>query len=195
VTSPEQPAQSRTWEPEEWEDDPRYESALDLLASGDKQSALLELKEVCEADPEHLHARQQLFHLALELHALEHVTPHLEWMIGLHAQRGETLEVCNVYRNTRMALPTLAWSEQSLVHALIEGDKARDGRIVVDATKMLLSGFPESAALARAFIASADVQLHEGRADLARATLQSVVTRFPLDPLAVVAERKLAELP
>ena len=94
----------------------------------------------------------------------------------------------------RLAAQTMVWSEKALLAVLLASDKAGEGRVVVDVTKMLLHGYPESPALPRALYASAAVQHNEGRPDLARATLHNLVTRFPKDSLTPIARRRLGEL-
>lgn len=175
------------------DEDRRYTQALFLREQGRTRGALLLLDEVCRTSPDHAEARQLLFKLALELHSEEHLRAHVEWVLVYHTQHAQFAQACWVYRNLRMSMPQHVLSERSLLQALVAGDKAGEGRVVIDVTKLLLHSYPESPALPRALYASAHVQHGEGRPDLAKATLQNLVTRFPKDSLAQLARKKLAE--
>jgi predicted Zn-dependent protease len=185
---------SRTWDPKEWEEDHRFVAAMDALAAGAKRDALSKLLQLHEDDPGHLFGRIQLFTIALELKMGGLIAEHAEWALQFHSKNTSAQIAADTYREVRLATPDFEWSEKSLISALLAGDKARDKRVIVDATKLLLRCFPESRALPRAFLSSADVQLEEGRPDLARATLKSLIARYPLDPLVPHAERRLAEI-
>ncbi len=185
---------SRTWDPREWEEDKRFVDAMDLIHLGQKRQAFDRLRVLLADDPEHEQGRLAAFHLALELNEIAFITEHAEWAILCEAQTGNRESVCNCYRQTRVTAKTLAWSERTLVTALIAGEKIRDHKVVVDATKMLLMMHPSSPALPRAFIASAEVQLAEGREDLAVRTLENVIARFPLDGLVPLAQRRLEQI-
>jgi predicted Zn-dependent protease len=185
---------SRTWDPKEWQEDHRFIEAMDKLAAGYKRDALAVLQKLYKDDPGHLFGRIQLFTVALSAGVKDVIEEHAEWALSFHNQHTSPQIVAESYREIRLALPDLKWSEKSLVLALLAGDKAGDGRVVVDATKMLLVQFPQSRALPRAFLSSADVQLAENRPDLARATLKSLLGRYPLDPLVMHAEKKLAQI-
>ena len=185
---------SRTWDPEEWEEDKRYIEAMDLLVAGRKRDALHKLVQLHDDDPSHQPARQQIFELSVELKLKEQLEKHAEWVVGLHLQQHEGQAACDAYRGTRTTAPELAFGERTLIQVLITAEKAKDSRVVIDAAGQLLRNFPESAALPRAFFATATAQEAEQRPDLAKVTLKTLITRYPLDPLAQMAERKLAEL-
>jgi len=178
---------------EQPEEDPRYVHAVQLRKQNRKLEAMLALEELRRMKPDYPHARDLLFQLAVELGAEDRVRQHADWVL---TQQGklEPHVVCATYRSLRMACPNLGLSEKALVVVLVAADKARDGRAAVDVTKLLLRDHPASPLLPRAFMSSAQVQLAEGRPDLARATLESLIARFPHDSLAVLARKKLNEL-
>lgn len=192
--APPEKARSRTWDPEEWEEDKRYIEAMDLLAAHRKRDALHKLVQLHEDDPKHQLARQQVFELSLELDHKEQLEKHAEWMVGLYLQQHDAAAACNAYRAVRTASAELLFSERILVQVLIAADKVQSNRVVIDAASLLLRNYPESPALPRAFFATASAQQAEQRSDLAIVTLKNLVARFPLDPLAQLAERKLSEL-
>ncbi len=185
---------NRTWDPEEWEEDQRFVEAMDLVMQARKREALSKLEALYRDDPGHLYGRLQLFHLALDMKAEDVATAHADWAVEYHTQHSTPQNVCDAYREARTTLPHLKWSERALVQALLGGEKAKDKRVVVDATKQLVHHYPASAAMPRALFAGAQVQLDEGRPDLARNTLRNLIARYPLDPLAELAHRKLGEL-
>jgi len=185
---------SRTWQAQDWAEDQRYIDALDALGKGLKRDAMTKLVNLYKEDPGHLFGRALLLTLAVETGNEAVALEHLEWAIGFHAQQGRAQDTCEAYRSARAAFPQLAWNEKTLVQVLVSADRSGDRRAVVDATKFLYASYPRSAALPKAFLASAAVQEAEGRGDLAKATLQAIVQRFPLDPIAELAQRKLREL-
>jgi hypothetical protein len=176
------------------EEDRRFTQALFLREQGRTEDALLILDDLARAFPEHGEARTLLLRLAIERQDQTRVEQHAEFVVQAAAQRGDITQVCGLYRTSRMAAPQMNWSERSLLAVLLAADRGGEGRVVVDVTKMLLHGYPQSPALPRALYASAAVQHNEGRPDLARATLQNLVTRFPRDSLAPIAKRRLNEL-
>jgi hypothetical protein len=178
----------------EWQEDPRFVEAMDTLGEGHKAEALKKLQALYRTAPQHLHARRQLFILALELKEIVLVAEHVEWALSFLAQHAAPEAVIEAYRSTRAALPHFVWSEKALLTAQRVGEKLKDNRVVVDSAKVLLAQHPDSQSVPRALLASAEAQLRENRPDLTRSTLQSLVTTFPLDPLVPHAQRKLAEV-
>jgi TolA-binding protein len=188
------PPKQRTWDPEEWEEDERFIAALDLIQMNRRSDALKKLRDLHQDDPTHEGARFALFSVGIALKDAEVVEAQAEWVIAQHAHRGEHKELCAAYRDARQAIPHVQWPEKVLISALLAGDKAEEGRVVVDATKLLFHRFPNTAVMPRALLASANVQAREGRTDLACTTLKNIIARYPLDPLCELAQRRLAEL-
>lgn len=178
---------------EEHEEDPRFAHAVSLRKQNRKLEAMLALEELRRMKPDYPQARDLLFQLAVELGAEDRVRQHADWVLTQQGKQ-EPQAICATYRSLRMACPNLGLSEKALVTVLVAADKARDGRAAVDVTKLLLRDHPNSALLPRAFMSSAQVQLAEGRPDLARATLENLIARFPHDSLTVLARKKLNEL-
>jgi hypothetical protein len=167
---------------------------MDLLSRGYKREALARLQQLCDDDENHMEARLQALYLALELGQPGIVDAYLEGSLQYQARKHGPQGTAELYRQVRTAMPDLAFSERVLVSCLLSGEKAKDPRVIVDATKMLLLLFPESVSLPRAFLASAEVQVSQGRPDLGVGTLMNLIQRYPMDALAVIAERRLREL-
>jgi hypothetical protein len=180
--------------PEAPEADRLYRHALLLREQGRMTETLSKLEELYRADPEHAEGRLLLHKLSGELGREDLAAQHTDWVLAHCEKRGAHGELCAVYRRTRMAFAGFAWSERALRNVLLAADRTADSRVVLDATKLLLTQFPNSGVLAHALFASARVQCVEGRPDLARSTLQTLLNRFPRDPLAMEARRKLLEL-
>jgi hypothetical protein len=185
---------SRTWDPRDWEEHPRFVAALEALGRGLRREALSELSALVRDEPTHAYGRSQLVAVALELEDVEVLAEHVEWALSYHAEQGAAEAVVATYGGARRLLPELAWSEKTLLIALRMAERLKDNRAVLDVAKQLLIRHPLSRALPRALLVSADAQLREGRPGLARATLQSLLARYPLDPLVPHAERKLLEV-
>jgi hypothetical protein len=176
------------------DEDPRFQNAITLRRQNRKVEAMMALEELRRMKPDYPQARELLFTIALELGSEDRVRQHADWMIAQHNQQQNLQAVCATYRSIRMACPNLSMSEKTLIAVLVAADKSRDGRSALDVTKLMLRDYPASAHLPRAFMSSAHVQIAEGRPDLARATLENLIVRFPYDTLAVQAKKKLNEL-
>ena len=109
-------------------------------------------------------------------------------------QTQRAAEAAGAYRRVRATFPELALSERALVAAAEAADRSSDSQVVVDAAKLLVHGYPESTYVPRVLSKAAEQQLVSGRADLARSTLEYLVTRYPSDPHAQAARQRLSEL-
>jgi hypothetical protein len=185
---------SSQYPPESPEGDRLYRHALLLREQGRGQETLAKLEELYRGDPNHLEGRVLLHKLITETGREAIAAEHTEWVIGHYAKRGAHGEVCAAYRRTRMAFVELALPESVLQHVILSADRVNETRVILDATKLLLQRFPNSPVLGQALFASARVQATEGRPDLARNTLQMLISRFPRDPLAAEARRRLLDL-
>jgi predicted Zn-dependent protease len=182
------------WDPAARERDARYGEALEKARAGDKQGALEAFDLLCADYPGHTHARLQLFQLAVELRDQARARDHHDWIVTYYLQITNIEGLCQSYRDTRLAFPELRWSEKSLVQIMHAGEKIHDARVAVDAAKLLIHTYPQSPTVPRALLLGARVQEQEGRPDLARATLQNILGTYPMDPVAEVAKRRLAQL-
>jgi tetratricopeptide (TPR) repeat protein len=184
----------KSYPPEAPEGDRYYRHALLLREQGRNAETLAKLEELYRVDPNHKDGRILMQRLACEQGRPELAAQHTEWVLGVHSKRSAYADVCSTYRRTRMAFAELRWTEQSLQQVLMAAERVSESRVVLDATKLLLHQFPQSPVLAQAFYASARVQQAEGRPDLAKTTLQNLINRFPRDPYAEEARRRLLEL-
>ncbi len=176
------------------EDDPRFREAADLRWHGQKLEAMELLEALLQAQPGHAPARLELFSIAMEVRDEGRVRQLHDWLVQYYVHHQQPSTACQAYRAVRLAFPNLSFKERTLIAALLSAEQAREGRVVVDTTKLLLKDFPQSSTLPRAFMSSAQVQLDEGRPDLAKRTLENLLARFPHDSLAQEARRKLREL-
>jgi hypothetical protein len=176
------------------EDDPRFREAAELRWHGRKLEAMELLEALLQAQPGHAPARLELFSIALETRDEDRVRQLHDWLVQYYVHHQQPSAACQAYRNVRLAFPNLGFKERTLIAALLSAEQAREGRVLVDTTKLLLKDFPQSSTLPRAFMSSAQVQLDEGRPDLAKRTLENLLARFPYDSLAQEARRKLREL-
>jgi hypothetical protein len=178
----------------QWLEDPLYQDAMDLRAHGRKLDAMLTLEKLLEHSPDHEFGRREMFAIAMELRLEPRVRAQIDWTLLDQARTREFARLCGTYRSVRMAFPNLSFGEHALVATVHAGDQMQDGRVIVDATKLLLRDYPKSHALPHAFMASAQVQVREGRPDLAKQTLENLIARFPFDALVAHARKRLLEL-
>jgi TolA-binding protein len=184
----------RVRDPGQREEDERYSEALELVKQGARSEALHLLERLVADYPNHVHARLSLFHLAVELRDQARAGEHHDFIVTHYLQVTNTEGLVQSYRETRLTFPELVWAEKSLIQVMHAGEKTHDARVAVDAAKLLLHTYPQSPTVPRALLLGARVQEQEGRPDLARATLQSIVGSYPMDPVAEVARRRLTQL-
>jgi predicted Zn-dependent protease len=187
-------AARRRAKPRAEEPDRRYAEALELQRAGEKREALVCLEQLFTDHPSHTFARLTLFQLASDLRDQARASDHHDWIVSHYLSGANADGLCEVYRETRIAFPELRWTEKSLIQIMHAGEKKHDARVAVDAAKLLIHTYPTSPSLPRALLVGARVQEQEGRPDLARATLQSIVSSYPQHPVAEAARRRLALL-
>ena len=174
--------------------DRRYAEALELQRAGQKREALASLERLFADHPTHTFARLTLFQLAQDLRDQARAAEHHDWIVSHYLQGANAEGLCEMYRETRIAFPELRWAEKSLIQVMHAGEKTHDARVAVDAAKLLIHTYPQSPSLPRALLVGARVQEQEGRPDLARATLQNIVSVYPQHPAAEAARLRLAAL-
>jgi hypothetical protein len=165
-----------------------------LAESGRLEDALALLEPLCVQQPEHEACRALLLDVCCKLPRAAKALDHGEWLMVRWLQTQRPAEAAGVYRLMRATFPELALSERALVAAVEAADRSSDSQVVVDAAKLLVHGYPESAYVPRVLTKAAEQQLVSGRADLARSTLEYLATRYPHDPLAQQARQRLNEL-
>jgi outer membrane protein assembly factor BamD (BamD/ComL family) len=186
---PRRPRKARPEEP-----DRCYAEALELQRAGQKREALTCLERLFAEHPTHTFGRLTLFQLASDLRDQTRASEHHDWIVSHYLQGANAEGLCGVYRETRITFPELRWAEKSLIQVMHAGEKTHDARVAVDAAKLLIHTYPQSSSLPRALLVGARVQEQEGRPDLARATLQNIVSSYPQHPVAEAARRRLAQL-
>jgi hypothetical protein len=162
------------------------------LAAGDLEDALGTLEQLFKVEPDHELARAEAFRVAVQLQKSELSAPHGLFLLVHYAQTGRVAEACAVYRTLRLIAAPL--DEGCLLSAIMAADASGDAALVLEATNLLLKGFPGCAQTPRALLLTAKHQLLAGARDAAKNTLNYLVNAFPNDPAAAPARRKLAEL-
>jgi hypothetical protein len=179
---------------EEWQEDDRFLNAISCVEAGYKSNALTMLEALLADKPDHAAARAMMIDLGLELGEAERVRTHASEAVLTHAVSSQHEKACELFRKIRTGQPDAAFNEKALVQVLRSGERMSDDAVIVEATRVLMNAFPNSASLPRALLATAQCQVKNSRADLARRTLSVLIERFPMDALVGVARQRLAEL-
>jgi hypothetical protein len=172
----------------------RLAHARALVEAGRLEDALALLDPLCVQQPELEACHVLLLDVCCKLPRAAKALAHAEWLMVRCLQTQRPAEAAGIYRLVRATFPELALSERALVAAVEAADRSSDSQVVVDAAKLLVHGYPESAYVPRVLTKTAEQQLVSGRADLARSTLEYLATRYPNDPLAQAARQRLSEL-
>ena len=174
-----------------FKEDERYIGAMRALGQGDKAGAAAMLKEVLAEDPDHGAAREALFRLALELDDARRVTIDASWYVARAADQEEWDQAAGTYYTLRDRYPQVRLDDRALAGVTVAGNKLSNASLVVEATRDLMTLYPQSPRVPAAMLESAEAQSETGRRDLALRTLGNIVANYPQDPAAVVARERI----
>ena len=167
------------------------EQALALAGRGMALQAFALVDRVVRDRPEDLAARVLALRLAAEVGDESALERHAAGAFALWVRAGEQRQVVLTYRRMRAERPGLVFGERALLEVIGVGRTMGDPGLMLDAAAEMEAEHPESRQAPRVLWLAAEAQVGLGRSDHATATLRSLITRYPTDPLAILARRKL----
>jgi membrane associated rhomboid family serine protease len=177
---------------DQWSEEPEYADAEGLLRDGHRGPALAKLESLLARTPDHAAGRELALRVAEELDD-DRLRSHAASTFAHWLRTNRPERVLVTYRALRERRPALAFDESVLRSVLTAAGRSDvEPRAAVDAAGELMRRFPDSALIPRALWTAAEAQARGGRADLARQTLEHIIARFPMDPIAEQARRKLS---
>lgn len=174
----------------EWHEDPAFLRALDLIQKGSLATAIPLLQNVVKQNPRHEAAWENLARLAIQQSDAQLANSALPTYVGL-LPRDRLPAVAVLLDETRLLDIPLALNDRALFMLLRATDAVNDAATGMRIAKRLLAEFPKSTYLPRALWELARLQEAAGRSDLATATLEDLIRRFPDDTFAEQAESSL----
>lgn len=176
----------------EWEEDPKFVAALDHLAKKEVAQAMPLLRDVVSRRPDHVAARRELCRAAVAAEDATTARLQASRVLVEAGREAAWRDVIELYRALEKDLPELVLDDRALAAVARSAIECSDPWLAIRVTSRLMSAFPESPVVPGAMWDAAQLQEDAGRPDLARKTLTTLVERYPLDPRADEARRKLA---
>ncbi len=174
----------------EWKEDSDYLFALERVAAADLSGAVTKLQAVLARQPRHQGALEQLARTALILGERELAARAVsDFLVELGRTR--LPEVLPLVRELGLLELPLALSDRAGLVVVRAAASADQPELMVKAALRLLREHPTSPLAPGVMWDVARLQERLGRTDLARGTLQQLVARYPDDPFAVQARRRL----
>ncbi len=189
---------ARRWEAQEkksevFAEDPAFLAALDHLASGARAEARA-LLEGLLARRDHLEARIALARLLTETGDARAAAPVASRAL-LELAVAEPHRAVALHRELTGLCPELVLGDGALARVARAAATQNELGCAFDALRQLLLLHPDSDEVPRALWEAAGLQQREMRLDLARATLDDLVTVYPTSACAQLAREKLAATP
>jgi tetratricopeptide (TPR) repeat protein len=152
------------------------------------------LNELITQDPRHQAALEEMFLLALELKNDRALQQSAAGLIGSYTLEKNFAQVVNAYRRILEYAPAYVPEDKTLVQVVRAARETGDLDTALEAVETLEEDYPQSALIPRALWDTAEIQHKRGSPDQVRATLETLVERYPMDPLADQARRRLAAI-
>ena len=108
------------------------------------------------------------------------------------ARHNQAEHAVELYR-IAAARPDLTLSDRSILIVEQAANEIGESELAVSLVRTLMSTHPGSELIPRAMWDVAQIQQRAGREDLARATLEGIIDRFPGDPFAIQARARLGK--
>ena len=173
-------------------ENPLFARAVDLRLGGRPREAIKVLKELVAQEPRHQPALEEMFLLSVELKDDETLHRSATGLIGSYILDKNYAQVINVYRRIIEFAPAYVPEDKTLLQIVRAAREIGDLDAVLEAVETLEEAYPESALIPRALWDEAETQHKRGWKDEAVVTLETLIDRYPIDPLAEQARRRLA---
>jgi membrane associated rhomboid family serine protease len=174
----------------EWKEDPEYLQALEKIAAKDLPGAVSLLKAVLSRQPRHEGALEQLARISVKLGEPDLAGQAVSaYLVELGLARMS--EVVPLTKELRLLDQPFALSDRAgavIVRATAAEDEPA---LMIQAAIRLIAHHPGSPLAPGVMWDVARLQERIGRKDLARGTLSQLAARYPDDPFAEQARRKL----
>jgi membrane associated rhomboid family serine protease len=174
-------------------EDPAFEEASELILQGRKREAMEKLGELVSRRPDHQQALGQMVTLSHQLGDEEATVEASALLIGACAVKGEHDRVVAAYQQlSRFGPQELALDDRSLQLSVRAARAIGDPSVAVEALNALEEKHPKSPLIARSLWDAAELFRQRGHQEQAAEMLREIAKRFPMDPIADQARRRLA---
>jgi membrane associated rhomboid family serine protease len=175
-------------------ENPLFARAIDLRKAGRAREAMQVLNELVAQDPRHQPALEEMFLLSLELKDDDTLHQSAAGLIGSYTLDKNFSQVINAYKRILEYAPSYVPEDKTLLQVVRAAREVGDMDAALEAVETLEEEHPESTLIPRALWDTADTQQKRGWEDEARVTLETIIERYPMDPLADQAKRRLVTM-
>jgi len=175
----------------EWEEDPEYLEANQFLLAGRYTDARRLVRSVLARTPDHAAAREADLKIAAALGERAVVEPALATQLDRLSRARRFLDVHELYGLVEQHLPDLPVSDRALAQVIHAAADQKDVDAVERAMRRLVVEYRDSPLVPKALWDTAQAQLAARRTAEGRRTLEDLVARYPMDPIAEQAKRQL----
>ena len=176
----------------EWEEDPEFLEAHQLIAAQRHRDALPLLRSVLAKNPQHAPARAASVRVAAALGDRATLEPALAGEIDRLARDRRHADVHELYALAEQGGADVPLSDRALAQVIHAAAEQRDVDLVERAMRRLVIEHRDSPVIPKALYQTAQAQAAAGRKDAAQRTLNDLVARYPMDPVTELARRNLA---
>jgi len=175
----------------EWQEDPEFLHALDLLKTKDKKAAALPLlQSAVRRQPRHEHAWLELTKLALSFGDTGLTAAALASYVGC-LPRDRLRDAVKLVRETHLLDKKPPLNDRTLSTLVRAAAAEGDAELTVEIARRLIAGFPRSPFMPGMLWEVALVQERAGETERAIKNLNQLIARYPNDPFAERARTKL----
>jgi membrane associated rhomboid family serine protease len=175
----------------EWTEDPEFLEAHQLLVAQRFADAHPHLASVLARNPDHAGAREAQLRVAAALGDRTLLDASLAPELDRLSRDRRFADVHELY--TLAEKHAVPLTDRALAHALHAAADQRDVEGVERTMRRLVVEHRDSPLIPKALYETAQAQAAAGRRDAAQKTLSDLVARYPMDPIAEEAKRRLIE--
>jgi membrane associated rhomboid family serine protease len=176
----------------EWEEDPEFLEANQLVIAGRYAEARPHVRAVLGRKADHAGARELEIKIAAGLGERMVVEPALAPELDRLSRARRFIDVHELYALVEKRMPDLPLSDRALAQVIHAAADQRDVETVERAMRRLVVEHRDSALIPKALFQTAQAQLAAQRRAESRRTLEDLIARYPMDPIAEQAKRNLS---
>jgi membrane associated rhomboid family serine protease len=174
----------------EWQEDPQFVQALELIADRRLPEAAHALRAFLAKNPTHFGAKRELCQVGIDLGdtaAVQLTASNVLLELGKHDKPVDAVEL---FRKIDAKVPDVRLTEHALAELSRSAGDIHDSALSVRAASLLMNTYPQSKLIPGCLWQIAQVQEKAGRTDLAHKTLSWLTERYPSDPYADKARQR-----
>ena len=175
----------------EWEEDPEFLEAKQLVVARKYSDARRLVRSVLARTPDHAAAREADLEIAVALGDRPAAEPALAAELDRLGRARRFADVHELYALVEQNLPDLPLTDRALAQVIHAAADQKDVDAVERVMRRLVLDHRDSALIPKALWDTAQAQLAAQRTAEGRRTLEELVARYPMDPIADEARRQL----